>query len=346
MLDYLEDQPSAVINGAAGTGKTMLAIEKARRHAAHGEKVLFLCYNSRLKEYLSSTHASEYVDYFTIDGLACKLCNTAQPDHEALKYKLESMYGENIFKYRHVIIDEGQDFGQERIEDTNIIKLLEQLVMDDEQNRGTFYIFYDRNQMIQSFKTPSYISEADCRLTLYRNCRNTKNIASTSVKILPFEVKLKLADGCVNGDQPGICFPISADDCWRKLEERVEIYKKMHAESIVVLTCKTEETSILSNHNKGGFFSISRDKILFTTCRKFKGLEADAIIMIDVDEQLWNEYNSQLFYVGASRARFYLNIFCSMTKEACEALIDSKRIPTRSKNPYRSFALALNAVDI
>ena len=48
LLDFLEDQDTAVINGAAGTGKTMLAIEKARRHSIEGEKVLFLCYNRML----------------------------------------------------------------------------------------------------------------------------------------------------------------------------------------------------------------------------------------------------------------------------------------------------------
>lgn len=46
ILDFLSEQKTAVINGAAGTGKTMIAVEKAQRHAAVGEKVLFLCYNA------------------------------------------------------------------------------------------------------------------------------------------------------------------------------------------------------------------------------------------------------------------------------------------------------------
>ena len=46
LLNYLEEQNNAVINGLAGTGKTIMAVEKARRHADEGEKVLFLCYNS------------------------------------------------------------------------------------------------------------------------------------------------------------------------------------------------------------------------------------------------------------------------------------------------------------
>ena len=48
ILDYLTEQRTAVINGAAGTGKTMIAVEKAQRHARNGEKVLFLCFNEKL----------------------------------------------------------------------------------------------------------------------------------------------------------------------------------------------------------------------------------------------------------------------------------------------------------
>ncbi len=76
LLNYLEEQRSAVINGAAGTGKTMIALEKARRHSANGEKVLFMCFNVKLKEFLEANYHYPNVDYYTIDGFACKICNT------------------------------------------------------------------------------------------------------------------------------------------------------------------------------------------------------------------------------------------------------------------------------
>ena len=41
LLDYLEEQRVAAIQGAAGTGKTWLAVEKAQKLAGSG-KVLFL----------------------------------------------------------------------------------------------------------------------------------------------------------------------------------------------------------------------------------------------------------------------------------------------------------------
>ena len=108
----------------------------------------------------------------TIAGLACKLCKTAQPDYEKLQGKLEEMYFSEVFPYQHIVIDEGQDFGFDDIEEGEILDKLKLMV----ENKGTFYVFYDRLQLIQGRKIPSFIEDADCKLTLYRNCRNTENI--------------------------------------------------------------------------------------------------------------------------------------------------------------------------
>ena len=72
LLDYLEEQPSAIINGCAGSGKTVMAIEKALRNAEKGEKTLFLCYNAKLKDYLQKTIHNENIDVFNIDGWVAK----------------------------------------------------------------------------------------------------------------------------------------------------------------------------------------------------------------------------------------------------------------------------------
>ena len=50
-----------------------------------------------------------------------------------------------------------------------------------------------------------------------------------------------------------------------------------------------------------------------TTCIKFKGLEADAIIMIDLDKYSFAGYKGREFYVGTSRAKQYLDYVVCMT---------------------------------
>ena len=72
LLDYLEEQNIAAIQGGAGTGKTMLALEKAKRVSKSG-KVLFLCFNKLLLDSLKLSNInSEYdIEFYNLPGLVC-----------------------------------------------------------------------------------------------------------------------------------------------------------------------------------------------------------------------------------------------------------------------------------
>lgn len=341
ILNFLSEQKTAVINGAAGTGKTMIAVEKAQRHATAGEKVLFLCYNTQLKSYLSENYAHENIDYYTISGLACKLCNTTTPNYEKMKSVLEDMYVFDNFPYMHIVIDEGQDFGIDAVEETGIIDVLKSIITDIKPDSASFYIFYDKLQLVQSRKIPQYISDADCKLTLYRNCRNTENIATTSLAPIT-ERKPKLIDGCVKGVPAKLHFCDSDETAHERLDLIIDTLKGQGVKDIVILTCKTESTSILCDFVSN---SIYRNKYRFSTCRKFKGLEADAVILVDVTPELFEAENSLIYYVGTSRARLWLDIITTMDNEACTDVLQSvfeKR--GHVKNPQRELAASINAI--
>ncbi|WP_314062481.1 NERD domain-containing protein [uncultured Vagococcus sp.] len=335
ILKYLGDQTSAVINGAAGTGKTMIAVEKAKMHAFDNQQVLFLCYNKFLKDFLIENYKHKNIHYYTIDGLACKLCNSSKPDYTKLKANLEDMYLLNRFPYDHIIIDEGQDFGQDKIEEIALIELLKDIIVDKKSN-NSFYIFYDRLQLVQGQIIPKYISEADCKLTLYRNCRNTENIAKTSMAT--FNEKPKLFDAAVKGKASMIYF---TDDEIGAVNERIEEYHKKGINDIVILTCTTEKESLLACEGSRGFYH----DVQFTTCRKFKGLEADAIILVDVDPLLFKHNRQMIFYVGASRARIELSIITSMTNSDCkEILKETFSIEGNIKSPKKELSRQLKTL--
>lgn len=339
LLNYLDEQNEAVINGMAGTGKTVMAINKALRHANLGERVLFLCYNVKLKEYLQEAYPHELISYYTIDGLACKLCNTNTANYEMLYQTLADMYG-GLFPYTHVIIDEGQDF--ERADEMGIISLLKMNVLDDNNHSGTFYFFYDKNQMIQSNKVPEYIAEADCKLTLYRNCRNSLNIATTSLRLLGTDVKPKLAEGVLEGDPPELYLANDLETTIITLNLIIEKLWECDYQNIQILTCLTEETSIISSECSTGVYAYKKKKIPFTTSRKFKGLEADAVILIDIGQDMLGKDGNQLLYVGASRAKFKLDLICSIDEETCEELLSEMKIK-KTKKPGKALAASLNA---
>ncbi len=341
ILNFLTEQKTAVINGAAGTGKTMIAVEKARRHASSGEKVLFLCYNIQLKNYLSENYPHDNIDYYTISGLACKLCNTPTPDYDKLKSKLEDMYVFENFPYMHVVIDEGQDFGLEVVEETGIIEIIKSIISDGKHENSSFYIFYDKLQLVQAQRIPQYISEADCKLTLYRNCRNTENIATTSLAPIT-ERKPKLIEGCIKGVPAKLHFCESDEKIKEKVDLIIDTLKGQGVKDIIILTCKTENTSTLRSLVNNGLY---RNKYRFSTCRKFKGLEADAVILIDVTPDVFDSENALIYYVGASRARLWLDILTTMDDEACTDVLQSAfEKHGHIRNPKRDLAAAINAI--
>lgn len=339
ILNYLREQRSAVINGVAGTGKTMIATEKAKMHANAGEKVLFLCYNNQLKNYLADNYKHENISFYTIDGLACKLCHTAIADYVKLKNVLEDMYLSNKFSYQHIIIDEGQDFGKELIEESEIIQLLEDIVLDKDSN-DSFYIFYDKLQLVQGKSIPKYISAADCKLTLYKNCRNTENIAITSMRPLTNR-KPKLFDGCIKGKPAVMHFCANDNLIVKELDKIIIQLEAKGIKDIVILTSKSEENSQIAAFCKDGYYK----KIKFTTCRKFKGLEADAVILVDTDKESFKNDNVLLFYVGTSRARINLDIVTTLNKDECSDILCNVFMVNKiSKKPQKDFAAALSAL--
>ena len=341
ILNFLEDQRSASINGAAGTGKTMIAIEKAQRNAAENQSTLFLCYNSQLKNFLSENYSNPKIHYYTIAGLACKLCNTTFPDYKRMKNVLEDMYFSGTFPYDHVVVDEGQDFGSEILEQTDILQLIHDLIIDNEEKNGTFYVFYDRLQLIQADKIPQFIEDSDCKLTLYRNCRNTENIAVTSLRPIS-ERKPKLLENAVKGTPAKIHFCDTEGKAMEELDMTIDNILAEGFKDVVILTCKTEDSSLLKSGIKDGRY---RNKYRFTTCRKFKGLEADAIILIDVDGESFNPDNVLIYYVGTSRARLRLDVITMLSDEEClDILQNTLKRTGKIRKPRRELASALNAI--
>ena len=346
ILDFLVDQPVAVINGAAGTGKTWVALEKARRHADDGEEVLFLCYNRQLKDFLEKRTSSQgyhNIHFFSIDGFACSVCNTPESDFPLLNKVLQKMFMEDKFPYQHIIIDEGQDFGQDFIEENGIMQLLCDIVTADESKNGTFYVFYDRLQTIQGKKFPKFIEDADCRLTLTRNCRNTENIAKSSLAPVT-QRKLKLFDLAIPGAPTKIAFCEDTEQVIKAVDTAIAELDEQGEGITVILTCATGSTSVLRDCIQGGKY---KGKYLFTTCRRFKGLEADNVILVDVNGSTFNPEDVMMYYVGTSRAKIGLRIIATLDDSACSKLLVSQfgyPEDTPIKNPKGKLADKLCAM--
>ncbi len=307
LLDFLEEQQTAVVHGLAGTGKTVLAVEKAKRLASENEPVLFLCYNSFLRDVLKDNNAIPNVTFHNAHSLAFEIMgpSDAPIDVALSKFEdyLEETFDEDSWRYGNIIVDEGQDL------DDRLLNRLYELV---QKKHGCFYVFYDRNQYIMKNQPPQWIENAECRLVLHKNCRNTAEVFRTSCSIMGLE---KVSYNEIHGEIPAVKFYQTASE----MEAIVSDFMKrvteegLLPEDVVVLTAKTVEKSWLDVTKEYGgrrlSLTMEPDKVLFTTIRKFKGLEAEAILIIDVPmSSLAAQENRRLLYVGSSRAKNLLNI--------------------------------------
>lgn len=310
ILDFLGEQPIAAIHGPAGTGKTLLAVEKARQLASMGHKTLYLCFNEFLLESLRKAYPHEQnITFHNVRTLGQEILGRDDiPIYEivsAFEQYLTEEYDDTLWPYPNIIVDEAQD-----LSDT----LLEHLATLMEISEGVFYTFYDRNQAIMKKEPSKWIDEhADCRLVLYRNCRNTSEIAHLISGLVP--VKEDRYVNNIHGNKPKT-FVYRTD---KELQTIAANFVKsmmqngLKHEDVVILSIHRTESSPLHEVCTLAGFPVSDrrepGKIWFTSIRKFKGLEAKAVLIVgfrfsESDSQL----SRRILYVGCSRANAYLQI--------------------------------------
>ncbi|BDG10214.1 nuclease-related domain-containing DEAD/DEAH box helicase [Anaeromyxobacter paludicola] len=120
-LDNLLASERLLVRGGAGSGKTLLAAEAARRAAASGQKVLLLCFTAPLSRWLSERLAGTGVEVHTVSGLAKQLVDAAdgprQPDGplDAPFWNAVLLRASELCEARWdtVIVDEAQDLQDE-----------------------------------------------------------------------------------------------------------------------------------------------------------------------------------------------------------------------------------------
>lgn len=323
ILDGLQDHKRYAIAGGAGTGKTLLAVEKAMRLARVGQRTLLTCYNRPLAEYLRQACAG--VDHLVVMSFH-EFCGVMAsraglhlddpgPDStgnarsgaffssilpEALMRSIEQLAGE---RFDAIVVDEGQDFLPEWWIPLELcLKSID---------KGVLYVFYDDNQRVTdaSGRFHDSIPQASFRLT--RNLRNTKSIFNAS---LPF-----YGGGTARSSGPE-GRPVKWVECGREDTTREVLVRLLGVltktenippEEIAVLGGTRTTLDGLLKDGMLGRYSVSsadepqREAIVVDTVRRFKGLERSVVILVHPGEIL---NNPELLYVALTRARLHLMV--------------------------------------
>ncbi len=313
ILAQLARHRRAAIAGCAGSGKTLLAVEKARRLAESGQRVLLTCFNKSLADYLRTTRAlPPNLDAMHFHGLCQEFveaagmardCPPGVPYYEWLPAAMLEALQHVGRRYDAVIVDEGQDFHSDWFE------LLE-LVLDDVRG-GEFYVFFDDNQRLYSSdQLPGWLGPPYQLTKNVRNSNQVGRLVESFYKGPP--VRLSGIDGrAVQVTTYEDAAPASVR--YAKLRVVLDGLRKDGAQpgSVTVLTAQ-RSTDLWRRREFGEWVLYGRDQtdgnVLLDTIHNFKGQDNAIVVLCELDslDSGSQENLEALLYVGCSRARHVL----------------------------------------
>lgn len=323
-LDQLEDNFRCLIRGGAGTGKTLLAIEEAKRSALAGEKVALFCFNRNLGEWLEKCCESfpdeckpAYVGTlhrFMMQALSRedKTVITLGDSEENVEFfthelpnKLIELMATKEAMFDKLIIDETQDlFIDEYIAVFDSI-----LKSGFERGRWSLFGDFSSQAIYQSNLTEkSVINKLEeitsfIRFRLTVNCRNTKAIFEEIITVTGHNVSNNIWNK-VEGPPVNYITYSSLEEQKERLEKVLTdlLENRIQQRNITILSPVKRESSVVSTLDRfaiSDFKTNTPDKITFSTIHSYKGLENTIIILTDINSLT----QVQLMYVGLSRAR-------------------------------------------
>ncbi|BHH85831.1 nuclease-related domain-containing DEAD/DEAH box helicase [Desulforhopalus sp. 52FAK] len=305
-VDIAEVNNRVLCYGGAGTGKTFLAAELARRLGNKDKQILFLCKSNWLRQYLSTLIKGCHLTFSTINSV-----------------KLDKKR-KRIRKFDVLIVDEGQD-----LFNFNDLDNMDSLLTGG-LKAGEWYIFHDVNNQVGLFEDENkgQVKEVlahlkDCspvNIPLTTNCRNTFNILDTIQSSLQCDV-----GNTGTGEGP------KTEEFFISIQQRGEALEKLITKllnqgakesSITILSPKPYSQSSVALLPKDigrgiqeldeySVRSFPPAKMSFSEIKNFKGLENDVVIVVDLaaPKSIQKTGDKTQHYVAMSRAR---GLLCSI----------------------------------
>lgn len=347
VLEGLHAHDRVLVNGVAGSGKTILALQRALSFARSGKRTLFVCYNRELATWTQrqvdeDPTVAEFRHLITVKhfhALASDLAGTAGIEFQPARGGLRNEYFWNDevpdlleqavltlesqsidIRYDALVVDEAQDFllGWWHALSRSLLQ----------HPSAPTYVFIDPNQSLRGeVQWPPL--EFDVRFPLTFNCRNTRKIAAASAAVLKLDAKSYIR--APTGAHPrviGACTRKEGKGLFIKELGRLLQNEDVAPRQIALLGPAAKANGSLSDIDK--LFGIPlvtsaeewRDGkgVLVTTARSFKGLEADVVILYDMHD-FGRLFRREDLYVACTRARALL--IAIVHGDPCRAAIES-----------------------
>jgi hypothetical protein len=308
----LREQRRLKVIGGAGTGKTWLALEQARRLAAGGRRVALVCYSRGLARFLQRMtaewppkHRPAYVGLFH----ALPLQWGAEPPPADEDLVASSTYYEERLpdqmaelaadlgqedKYDAIVVDEAQDFSAAWWPPT--------LACLRDQDNGRLYAFLDEAQRV--FNRYGEVPIPLPPIVLDENIRNTKQIAQVFGSLGAAQARYRGMSG------PPVRFvQCTPEEAIHEADAQVDrlLGEGWEPRQIALLVTGKRhqlQREILDYHGWDGYWDafFAAEDVFYGHVLGFKGLERPVVVLAVNgirDESRGREY----LYVGLSRAQ-------------------------------------------
>lgn len=336
---YGIQNPRQLVSGVAGTGKTIIAICHAVEQAKAGDRVLFICFNKLLADWVDKeityrlSDVNNKVKVINFHNLLLEVVGCDIPSDNLSMFYNEELPAQFLDKLEYepldeadlLIIDEGQDLFM-----ADYILCLDKMVKGGLEN-GRWITFYDEFQNI--YLRQQFIEGVEMMRsfspfmgTLETNYRNSRQIHDANHKITSIE---NGRFNGIDGDEVAYFGYQNNEEAKKELKNIVKslVKQKVSFEDIVILSPYKFHHSIIEGNRylfegitqiqpmqneKGDITKLAPGTIRFSTIYSFKGMESHVIILIDINKQ--DEEAMRLYYTGISRAKSKLFVLYDKNK--------------------------------
>jgi hypothetical protein len=289
-LDSNSRNSRIIFEGGAGTGKTVLAAEIARRERNRGNRTLYTCHSSVMTGFVAQ-----------------------QPDMGGIQaVPLQRVSAAQGVQFDSIVLDEGQD-----AINFNDLTRLDQVLVGG-LDEGRWFILLDSNNqrgLVGSYDPQGMeylLSFRPTEVILGDNCRNTRQIVQRTQRLTGADIGITTAG---TGPEVEVTY---ADDSVQAAAAAADYLNRLDADGV-----QPGEITLLSGARlaESAFERLparwrqridvldlnrvmmrSASRLGFATIPDFKGLESRFVLLADIGSTGQVSYLSNL-YVGMTRAR-------------------------------------------
>lgn len=308
-----------LVKGGAGTGKTILSCELAKKEAASGRKVLLLCFTDALGSELSNLFQEPNVTASAIGKFAVKLLRDKGYEAEEtytpefwnfipLQAAIDGLPCESE-RWDTIIVDEGQDMGDNEWG----------LILECTKQKKKLWVFIDDNQSFwKERKLPDNFLNKCVKYKLDNPYRCPPGIQALANAYVGEDLDIESIRTAIDDRIIKITTSDPAkvhEEVGREINELLKEGFKLSDIAVISLRGMMLAENIMHQKKMGKYLIFNAtdtnayDNIVCDTFLRFKGLERPAVIVTDL-RYVVDKYEIRM-NMALSRALSVLRIVCA-----------------------------------